>query len=141
MSGWKQFLMVAAALSATPAFAQPAPNFFPQIPQVPQVPQVPQIPQIPFAPQDLDTVMANANAGLARTEKALAQSEASFSTWPDLAGLPSKMSALFTQSGMLFQNRTRAGKFDGDYDNGTRALDDHKYDEAIGRFDAVIDSK
>ena len=141
MSGWKQFLMVAAALSASPAFAQPAPNFFPQIPQAPQVPQVPQIPQIPFAPQDLDTIMANANAGLARAERELAQSEKNFSTWPDLAELPSKMSALFNQSGMLFQSRSKIGKLDIDYDNGTRALDDHKYDDAVRRFDAVIDSK
>jgi tetratricopeptide (TPR) repeat protein len=145
MSGWKPFLMVAAALSATPAFAQPAPNLFSQIPQVSEVPQ---IPQIPFAPQDLDTIMAHANAGLARAEgglaraeRALAQSETSLSTWPDLAGLPSKMSALFNQSGMLFQTKGRTGKFDADYDNGARALDDHKYDEAVGRFDAVIDSK
>jgi tetratricopeptide (TPR) repeat protein len=44
-------------------------------------------------------------------------------------------------AGMLFQGRGAPGKFDIDYDNGTRALDDHKYDEAVRRFDAVINNK
>jgi len=48
---------------------------------------------------------------------------------------------VLSHAGMLFQGRGSSGKFDTDYDNGTRALDDHKYDEAVRRFDAVINSK
>jgi hypothetical protein len=43
--------------------------------------------------------------------------------------------------GMLFQGRGNATPFDAAYDIGTRALDDHKYEEAVRTFDAVINSK
>jgi hypothetical protein len=43
--------------------------------------------------------------------------------------------------GFFFQTKGNTGRFDGDYDRGTRALDEHKYDEAVQRFDAVIDGK
>jgi tetratricopeptide (TPR) repeat protein len=46
-----------------------------------------------------------------------------------------------SHAGMLFQGRGLPDRFDADYDNGTRALDDHKYDEAVRRFDAVINNK
>jgi HEAT repeat protein len=48
---------------------------------------------------------------------------------------------VMSQVGMVFQGKGRSDKFDADYDNGSRALDDHKYDEAVRRFDAVINSK
>ena len=44
-------------------------------------------------------------------------------------------------SGLSFQGRGNFGKLDGDYENGTRALDDHRYEDAVRRFDAVIDGK
>jgi TolA-binding protein len=37
--------------------------------------------------------------------------------------------------------RIMIGRGDGEYDAGTRALDQHHYDEAVIRFDQVIDSK
>ncbi len=42
---------------------------------------------------------------------------------------------------MLLQGKLGAARFDADYDSGTRALDDHKYEEAVRRFDAVVNSK
>lgn len=48
---------------------------------------------------------------------------------------------VMSQVGMVFQGKGRSDKFDADYDTGTRALDDHKYDEAVRRFDAVINNK
>jgi tetratricopeptide (TPR) repeat protein len=126
MNGWKQCLIVAAALAAAPAFAQTAP---PLPPSPPQSPQPPQVSQAPFAPVDLDGLMATADAALARADAAMARSGANF------AGVMGRSVPL------LFQSRGNAGRFDADYDNGTRALDDHKYEEAVRRFDAVIDGK
>lgn len=37
--------------------------------------------------------------------------------------------------------RISIGRGDGEYDNGTRALDQHHYEEAVLRFDQVINSK
>jgi HEAT repeats/Tetratricopeptide repeat len=58
----------------------------------------------------------------------------------DLASLGSNLNVL-NGSGLLFQGRSGAGRFDADYDSGTRALDDHKYEDAVRRFDAVINGK
>ena len=71
-----------------------------------------------LVPPDLDKVMAKADAELARAQAVLA-----------------------VQSGLLFQGRIGAGRFEADYDRGTRALDEHKYDEAVQRFDAVVEGK
>jgi hypothetical protein len=57
----------------------------------------------------------------------------------DLANAHADM--VMSHAGMLFQGKGSSGKLDADYDNGTRALDDHKYDVAVQRFDAVINSK
>jgi uncharacterized protein (TIGR03435 family) len=43
-------------------------------------------------------------------------------------------------AGMKFA-RIMNGRGDGEYDAGTRALDQHRYDEAVIRFDQVINSK
>src|SRR5580704_16059916 len=48
---------------------------------------------------------------------------------------------VMSRAGMLFQGRGNATPFDAAYDDGTRALDDHNYEEAARRFDAVINSK
>jgi hypothetical protein len=57
----------------------------------------------------------------------------------DLDAMKSDLSAM--GSGLLFQGKLGAIRFDADYDSGTRALDDHKYEDAVRRFDAVINSK
>lgn len=116
MNGWKQSLMV-GALAAAPVLAQPAPNYFPQIAPIPQMPQ------IDIVPQDLDAIMARANAGLARANAGLAVAQ-----------------AMMGRSGMPFQSRN-AARTDAEYDGGTRALDDHKYEDAIRHFDEVINGK
>ena len=121
MNGWKQSLIVVAAtLAGIPALAQNAAPFFPQAPQAPQLPQAPQ----PFAMPDLDGVLAQADAALARAGGELAKAD-----------------IRLAKSDLFFQGKLATGRFDADYDNGTRALDDHKYEDAVRRFDAVINSK
>ena len=66
---------------------------------------------------------------------------------PDLDALSSNLSvlgsnlALMNQSGLRFQNKLRIGGTDADYENGTRALDDHKYEEAVRKFEEVVNGK
>jgi tetratricopeptide (TPR) repeat protein len=43
--------------------------------------------------------------------------------------------------GINLQPKLPTGRFDGEYDRGMRALDDHKYDAAVRSFDAVINAK
>jgi TolA-binding protein len=45
------------------------------------------------------------------------------------------------QAPMAPKSRLSFGRADGEYDAGTRALDQHKYDEAVQHFDAVINAK
>src|ERR1700733_1441548 len=73
-------------------------------PQVPQTPQIPQVP--PFPAFDLDLKMAEVRA-----------------------------KAQELSSGMLFfQGKVGTiGRFDADYESGTRALDEHKYEDAVRR--------
>jgi TolA-binding protein len=56
----------------------------------------------------------------------------------DLAGVKMNLS-LLEKNGLAFQVRGRSG--DGNYDSGARLLDERKYDEAILRFNSVIDGK
>jgi len=126
MNGWKRCLIVAAAFSAAPVFAQLLP---PLPPLPPQIPQLPQVPQAPFAPVDVDGLMATADAALARAAAEMARSGMTF------AGMANRSLPL------LFQGRGNAGRFDADYDRGTRALDEHKYDEAVQLFDGAINAK
>jgi tetratricopeptide (TPR) repeat protein len=115
MSRWNQFLLV-ATLAAAPVFAQ-----------------------FSFAPADVEEQMARARVDM---EKAQADLDMSFARMPELAGLKSGLAALQSQTGMLFQARGLNGiKSDSAYDGGTRALDEHQYEEAVRRFDAVIDNK
>jgi HEAT repeat protein len=95
MTGWKQCLIVAAALAAAPAWAQFAPDI------------------------EMQKDMA-----LAQADMAVAHAE------PMSYSVP-----------MLFQGRGGSGSFDAAYDAGTRALDDHKYEEAVRRFEEVINGK
>lgn len=84
-----------------------------------QTPQMPQMPETPLFPFDLDSV-------LARVDRALAQANVT----------------LGATSGLLFQNgfsyQTGGNQAQSEYDRGTRALDDHRYDDAIRDFDEVI---
>jgi tetratricopeptide (TPR) repeat protein len=128
MNGFKEVFIV-AVLTAAPGFAQ---QLTPQVAQVPQTPQVPQVPQVQF---DIEGKLAQAEEQLARAGKALA-------LVPDLKGLDFNMASLLNKTGTLaFQAQSRFGANDGEYDRGTRALDDRKYDDAVRRFDAVINNK
>jgi tetratricopeptide (TPR) repeat protein len=133
MNGWKQSFVV-MALAAASAFAQPAP------PVPPVAPVAPLAPLAPFPPfPDFDVHIAKAQADWARAA----------ADWAKLGveeglkfGIESSIAGLINQSGMAFQKaRTTGGRSDAAYDNGRRALDDHKYEEAVRRFDEVIDSK
>jgi hypothetical protein len=104
MNGWKQSLTVVAALASAPAFA------FAQAPQ-------------PFAMPDLDGLLAQTDAALARAAGALAKTH------------------IEVGNSVFFQGRSGAGRFDADYDSGTRALDEHRYEDAVRRFDAVVNGK
>ena len=110
-------LLMAAFFTTAPVFAQTAPKLHLQVPPLPQLPQVPQLPQLDFDFQNLDGAIANADAMRARVDGAM------------------KKFDFFLQAGNL------AARSDSDYDRGMRALDDHKYDDAVRRFDAVINSK
>ena len=149
MNGWKQCLIgAAAALAITPAFAQvfaqdAAPPSPPSPPSAPLAPPAPLAPIAPLAPQfwgDWQGQMANVAAELAKAQAELAKSGL-FRGTIDLAGLQSKLATSFDQAGLIFQSRIGTGNRDGDYDSGTRALDDHKYEEAVRRFDEVINGK
>ena len=143
MNGWKQCLIVVAALASTPAFAQNASPFFPQAPQAPQIPQLPQVPALP----DLDGVLAQADAALAQADGELAKTDTRLFRMPNLDALSSNLAVMrsnlnaLNQSGVLLQNKLRIGRPDADYDAGTRALDEHRYEDAVRRFDAVINIK
>lgn len=114
--------LAAAVLAAAPLCAQfkapPAPQPF----QVPQAPQVPQLPQLPQVPQAAPFAYADSMAAYADSMLAFADST---------------LSAV----GLGFQQKLATGRLDGDYDRGMRALDDHKYDEAVRLFDSVINGK
>jgi hypothetical protein len=120
MNGLQQSLIVVAAtLAGMPALAQNAAPFFPQVPQVPQTPQTPRVfvmPDLNLSGPNMDALNSN------------------------MAVLGSNLNAL-NRSGLFFQNKLATGRFDADYDNGTRALDDHKYEDAVRRFDTVINTK
>jgi len=112
-------LLMAAIFSAAPVFAQTAPKLHlqvPPLPQLPQVPQLPQMPQLDFDFQNLDWAFANTDAMLAQVDGALRNVD-------------------------FFFQANAAGRSDSDYDRGMRALDDHKYEDAVRRFDSVINSK
>jgi tetratricopeptide (TPR) repeat protein len=63
----------------------------------------------------------------------------------DLSGMSERLAMMKSQTFPLFQQAKGARQFyfnsGGEYDSGTRLLDEHKYDEAIQRFDRVIATK
>jgi tetratricopeptide (TPR) repeat protein len=58
---------------------------------------------------------------------------------PELAGVSTKLAMLSATTFGLQVKRVTYG--DNAYDSGTRALDDRRYDEAIQKFNAVVDAK
>jgi HEAT repeat protein len=129
MNGWKQLPI--AVMLAVPALAQPAP-FVPQVPQFPQVPQAAQAPLAPFALPNLDGLMAQVEGQLAQAEGQLTKAQQQMA----ISGMNLHLPDLFFQG-----KNTRSGKQDADYDRGTRALDDRRYDDAVRDFDAVVAGK
>jgi tetratricopeptide (TPR) repeat protein len=62
----------------------------------------------------------------------------------DLSGMSERLALMKSQTMPLFQQAKgmrQIGFNSGEYDSGTRLLDEHKYDEAIKRFDRVIAGK
>lgn len=91
-------------------------------------------------------LVAAALAAVVHVAPAFAQRTPDLDMQKDLAQMQADLAnahvdMMIGHAGMLFQGRGGAGRFDVDYDAGTRALDDHKYDEAVRRFDAVIIGK
>jgi len=125
----KSKALIVTALAAAPLFAQPAPRPMVQVPQAPQAPQPPQYtplhpqalqlpplpPLTPLHPQYADSMTAYADSMLAFADTTL--------------------------NGLGLNFQPRAGRLDGNYDRGMRALDDHKYDDAVRLFDGVINGK
>jgi hypothetical protein len=137
MNGLQQsFIVVAATLAGIPVLAQDPAPFFPQAPQLLQAPQAPQAPRAPRAPLAARPfVMPNLDvSGLNMSGLNTDALNA------NMAALGSNLNAL-NRSGFLFQPKLATGRFDADYENGTRALDDHKYEDAVRRFDTVINTK
>ena len=102
---------------------------------------------------DIDAAMAKAQEAMSKIdlsgidhEMARAQAELMKRDvripFVDVAGMSADFARM--KSDMLFQ-QIRGGKQltldSGQYDSGTRLLDEHKYDEAIQRFDRVIAAK
>lgn len=125
-------IFLIAALTVAPLLAQSEPNLSIQLPQMPQMPQLGQLgqlqsldqlqqlqklPQLIPDLQDIDTMLSSVDSALAYADTSL------------------------SKLGISLQPKAPTGRFDGDYDRGMRALDDHKYDEAVRRFDAVINGK
>ncbi len=110
--------------------------------QPPAVPATP-LPQLaPVAPFDVQADLGRMQADLARAQREMAQTFAK--GWPkiDIAGtMGNAFYDAIAATGLAFQGRAGAGRSDVEYDQGTRALDDHRYEDAVRQFDAVIDSK
>jgi tetratricopeptide (TPR) repeat protein len=117
----------------------------PAMPQMAPIPPMPPMPPVPLAnidPFDYADAISKAKDAMSMAQdkmaalnykeidKALAMADKGF--------LTDKLA----QSGMLFaQARGRTGRDDAAYEQGTRALDEHKYEDAIRRFNSVIDNK
>lgn len=111
MNRWKSFLMV-PAFSAAAAFAQ-------QAPPMPPMPQLPPMPAMPHLPANMDALLEQTNAAIERTSAVIGDLGLSF------------------QNGFYFETHS-GDRAQAEYDQGTRALDDHKYDDAVRHFEDVI---
>jgi hypothetical protein len=144
-------ILIACAVLATAALAQPAlaqwPQPLPVAPAAPVAPAIPAAPVMPAAPAipnfDFYVDAEKIQAGLEKSQKALEKIEASGLLKGDkIAGIVNN-AFNFNYSGLAFQPKLSisGGRGDNEYDQGTRALDDRRYDDAIRRFNAVIDGK
>jgi tetratricopeptide (TPR) repeat protein len=109
---------------------------------------LPAFAQIPFAPGDLENKLAQVEkqldsldlsipaAALAQAESMLAQVRVQVPPAPPAPPAPAVPDGPFRGRG---SSKLRTNN--GAYDAGTRALDDHKYDQAIQDFDRVIAAK
>jgi len=137
-------ILIAIAALTTAGFAQEAPVPLAQVPLVapvaPVTPAVPIAPRLPAEPFSYDVygAMQAAQAGLEKAQKALAKTDLKGMLTGDIiAGV---LNNAFSYS---FQPKVTIGgsRLDNEYEQGTRALDDRRYDDAIRRFNAVIDGK
>jgi tetratricopeptide (TPR) repeat protein len=146
-------LLIAIAAVTTAALAQQRPAAAPLAPAPPVLPAAPlQGPQAPQAPQaapfdvfvDQERVQAQmerSQEALSRAQKALEKTQFRTVMSGDIAGVMNNAFDVFNYAGLSFQGKISTSRLDGEYENGTRALDDRRYDDAIRRFNAVIDGK
>jgi tetratricopeptide (TPR) repeat protein len=157
MSGWRKSLIIGVVAAAS-GLAQwdvvpPAPPEPPMAPLAQLAPAPPAPPVAPLAPMPPAPPLPPADIGAFDyaermtdyAEKMVAQVKGKIDTLNgeklDKAMKMADKELAMAQSGMLFQARGRSGRDDAAYDQGTRALDEHKYEDAIRRFNTVIDDK
>jgi hypothetical protein len=124
------------AFLAVPAFCQ-RPSPFPAPPAAPAAP-VPPVPPVPPAPQaragNTDLFGLDANFDTSKFEELAAKAEE----------MASRIDMSFLQAPAMPRNNVRPARPIRDgiaYDAGVRALDDHRYDDAVQLFETVITSK
>jgi hypothetical protein len=136
-----RFLIAITAVT-TAAFAQQTP--------LPSVAPVAPVPPAPLAaPRDVSVDWEKMQAGLAKGQEALSKAQQELAKTQfrtglggDIAGIVNNAFDTFNYTGLsMFQGKVSTGRLDAEYENGTRALDDRRYDDAIRRFNAVIDGK
>jgi HEAT repeats len=139
-----QPIFIAMAVMATGLTAQQPPAIpaipFPPLPSA--TPLAPVTPLTPGGPFDVQLDLGRMQSDLARAQQEMAQAFAK--DWPRayIAGtVGNTVFDALAGAGLAFQGRAGATRSDVEYDQGTRALDDHRYEDAVKRFDAVIDSK
>jgi hypothetical protein len=130
-----QPIFIAMAVMATGLRAQ-------QPPAVPAMPLPQLTPVAPVLPFDVQLDLGRMQADLARAQQEMAQTFAKDGPKLSIAGtFGNTVFDSIAGAGLAFQGRAGAGRSDAEYEQGTRALDDHRYEDAVKRFDAVIDSK
>lgn len=144
-------IFIAVAAAATGLFAQEAPV-------APVPPVAPVAPLAPLPSFDTFVDFEKMQAGLAKAQEALEKAQTGLEkgqfkalTKGDIAGVVNKGFDFFNYTDLsLFQKGAIPGpqprplvpgRLDNEYDQGTRALDDHRYDDAVRRFDTVINGK
>lgn len=148
-----RIIIAMAALSAS-GFAQQAAPVTPVTPVTPAPPLAALTPGFPAAlsfdafaaAEAAQAGVERAEAGIERAQAALAKTESKGVLKGDIAGALSNAfnytySFNYPNSLGAFQVKLNPGRLDNEYEQGTRALDDRRYDDAIRRFNAVIDGK
>lgn len=134
MNGW---IFIAITAVAASSFAQQP------VTQAAQASQAAQA--TPASRVYVQDRMAEAQAELARAEKELEKATIGDATRTYIAGTISNAIAgavgAIANTGVAFQSRGGNSRLDARYDEGTRLLDDHRYEDAVKRFNEVIDGK